>query len=223
MSRFTIERTDVELESSFAPRLWALIHDVPVLYEALLDKLDGAGLSTADLRPDPGDGSVGSAGLGFWLFGGKTNVRLGLDSVRLRSLASSDVAAPMEGVLAALRQVEPDVRFRAHTFEYACHGVVEGVRSADFVRQFVPAVPAIEGFGEYLGAGAAFYYRCGLPRDQLDTDVGRIANPSGWSLCAGLRGGRRDGRDRAPGPDTRRGAGPGSAGIPELGDRVTRR
>ena len=34
MSRFTIERTDVEMESSFAPRLWALIHDVPVLYEA---------------------------------------------------------------------------------------------------------------------------------------------------------------------------------------------
>lgn len=163
MSRFTIERTDVELESSFAPRLWALIHDVPVLYEALLDKLDGAGLSTTDLRPDPGDGSVGNAGLGFWLFGGKTNVRLGLDRVRLRSLAPSDLASPMEGVLAALQQVEPDVRFRAHTFEYACHGVVEGVKSADFVRQFVPTVPAIQGFGEHLGAGAAFYFGAASP------------------------------------------------------------
>ncbi|MCY4636837.1 MAG: DUF5678 domain-containing protein [Acidobacteria bacterium] len=42
---FSIEQREVELESTFSPRLWALVHDVPVLYEALLERLAHTGLS----------------------------------------------------------------------------------------------------------------------------------------------------------------------------------
>ena len=74
VANFDIKRSEIELESSFQPRLWFLMDAVPKLYEALLVELSDAGLSSMDLRPDPGTGSVGSTGLGFWLFGGKANV-----------------------------------------------------------------------------------------------------------------------------------------------------
>ena len=59
MNRFTIEQSEIELESKFASRLWSVVHDVPVLYEALLEELAYVGLSSMDLRPDAGNGSVG--------------------------------------------------------------------------------------------------------------------------------------------------------------------
>ena len=137
MPTLTIERSEVELESSFAPRLWALVHDTPALYDALLDELQPAGLSSMDLRPDAGDGSVGGASLGFWLFGGKTNVRMGLDGVRYRSsFLRSDVMDAVDGVTAAMRRAVPAGRYLSHAFSYAGHGLVEGAKSTQFVHRF---------------------------------------------------------------------------------------
>ena len=110
---FSIEQREVELESTFSPRLWSLVHDVPVLYEALLESLAPVGLSGMDLRPEAGNGSVGGAGLG---------------------------------------------RFKTHAVSYGCHGLIEGTNAAEFVRQFVPGPPGIEGFGDHLGTGVAFYF-----------------------------------------------------------------
>ena len=118
---FNIKQRDVELESTFSPRLWSLVHNVPVLYEALLERLDHVGLSDLDLRPEAGNGSVGTAGLGFWLFGSKVNVQLRMDSFRFRtSLLASNVLDSADGVVAAIRQALPDeFRFRTHTVSYA--------------------------------------------------------------------------------------------------------
>ena len=159
MNRLAVARSEVELESSFAPRLWVLVHDVPVLYDALLDQMHPLGLSSMDLRSDAGDGSVGSAGLGFWLSDGKINVRVGLESVRLRwAVFPSDFASPVDRVSAALQQALPEIRFRTHAVSYACHGHVEGTESREFIRRFTSEGPNVEGFGEHLGAGAAFYF-----------------------------------------------------------------
>ena len=159
MPRFTIEQREMELESSFAPRLWSLFHNVPVLYEALLSELQDVGLSSMDLRPEVGNGAVGSASLSFWLFGGKTNVRIGLDNVRIQSsLPVSDVVSFVDRVMAAMRTASPELHVRTHSVSYACHGRIEGTKVTDFMRQFVPAVPTIEGFGGNLGSGAAFYF-----------------------------------------------------------------
>lgn len=157
---FTIERREVELESTFSPRLWHLVHDVPVLYEALLERLASVGLSGTDLRPEPGNGSVGSAGLGFWLLGGRVHVQVRLDSLRLRAPAlTADVLASADGVVAALQQASGNpLRFRTHALSYACHGLIEGTRAAEFVGQFVPKPPAIEGLGDHLGTGVAYYF-----------------------------------------------------------------
>ena len=129
-----------------------------MLYDALLDQ-QGLGLSSMDLRPDAGDGSVGGAGLGFWLFGGRTNVRIGLDSVRFRStLLTSDVVRSVDGVLAGMRQASPELQLRSHALSYSCHGCIEGTKTSEFVGRFVREAPVIEGFGNHLGAGVAFYF-----------------------------------------------------------------
>ena len=157
---FTIERREVEIESTFSPRLWHLVHDVPVLYEALLDRLDNVGLSGTDLRPEAGDGSVGGAGLAFWLMGGRVHVQLRLDSLRLRTAAlTADVRAAADGVVAALQQASRKaLRFRTHTLSHACHGRIEGMKAAEFVGRIVPKPPIVEGLGDLLGTGVAYYF-----------------------------------------------------------------
>ena len=157
---FSIEQREVELESTFSPRLWALVHDTPVLYEALLERLAHAGLSGMDLRPEAGNGSVGGTGLGFWLFGNKVNVQIRLDSFRFRtSSLASDVVNTADGVLAAIREASRDeLHFRTHAVSYACHGLIEGMKAAEFVGGLVGNPPAIEGFGDHLGTGVAFYF-----------------------------------------------------------------
>lgn len=157
---FIIERREVETESTFSPRLWHLVHDVPVLYEALLERLANVGLSGADLRPETGDGSVGDTGLGFWLMGGKVHVQVRLDSLRLRtSTLTADVLAAADGVAAALQQASRNgLRFKTHAVSCTCHGSIEGMNAAEFIGRFVPKPPAIEGLGDHLGTGVAYYF-----------------------------------------------------------------
>lgn len=157
---FAIKQREIEIESTFAPRLWSVVHDVPVLYEALLDRLAPVGLSSADLRPETGNGSVGSAGVGFWLFGSQVNVQIRLNSLRFRtSSLDASVVNSADGVAEALRQaMRNELRFTTHTVSHACHGLIEDTTAADFVRQVVPNPPAIEGFGAHLGTGVAFYF-----------------------------------------------------------------
>ena len=157
---FAVKQREIELESTFVPRLWSVVHDVPVLYEALLDRLTPAGLSSADLRPEAGNGSVGSAGVGFWLFGNQVNVQIRLNSFRFRtSSLDASVVSSADEVADALRQAMRDeLRFTTHAVSYACHGLIEATTAADFVRQLVPNPPAIEGFGAHLGTGVALYF-----------------------------------------------------------------
>ena len=157
---FTVERREVEIESTFSPRLWHLVHDVPALYEPLLDRLTNVGLSSTDLRPAAGDGSVGGTGLGFWLLGGTVHVELRLDSLRLRTATpTADVLAAADDVVAALQQASRNaLRFRTHALSHACHGRIEGMKAAEFVAQFAPKPPAAEGLGDHLGTGVAYYF-----------------------------------------------------------------
>ena len=174
---FNIQQRDVELESTFSPRLWSLVHNVPVLYEALLEKLAHVGLSGMDMRAETGNGSVGATGLGFWLFGSKVNVQLRLDSFRFRtSLLASDVLNSADGVVAAIRQVLPELRFKTHAVSYACHGRIEGMTAAEFVGTVVPKAPVIEGFGDHLGTGVVFYFGEAPPTvsSALTLDASRV-------------------------------------------------
>ncbi len=177
MKRFTIQQSEIELESKFASRLWSVVHDVPVLYDALLDELAYVGLSSMDLRRDAGNGSVGGAGLGAWLFGGTANVRIGLDSVRFHaSSLAPRVVDSVDGVIGAVRRASPELRFKTHAISYAHHGLIEGTKGAEFVRRFVPNSVKIKGFGNCLGAGAALYFGEAPPMisSTLTLDVSRV-------------------------------------------------
>ncbi len=177
MNRFTIEQSEIEIESQFASRLWFVVNDVPVLYDALLEELAWVGLSSMDLRPDSGNGAVGGAGLGVWLFGGKANARISLDGFRFQTSSTEPrVVDSVDGVIGAVQQASPGLGFRSHAVSYACHGLIEGMRAADFVRRFVPNSVSVAGFGDCLGAGAALYFGEAPPvmTATLTLDVSRV-------------------------------------------------
>ena len=159
MSKFAIEQSEIEIESRFASRLWSVLHDVPVLYEALLDELAGTGLSTMDLRLDAGNGAVGGAGLEVWLFGGKAKARIGVDSVRFQtSSADPQVVDSVDGVISAIQRASPEPHFKTHAVSYYHHGRIEGMKAAEFISRFVPNSVNIDGFGDCLGAGTVLYF-----------------------------------------------------------------
>ena len=177
MNRFRIEQSEIELESKFTCRLWSVVHDVPVLYEALLNKLSYIGLSSMDLRPDAGNGSVGSVGLEVRLVESRVNVRIGLDGVRFQaSSPDRKVMEYVDGVTDALRRASPELRFKTHSVSYACHGRIEGMKAPEFVHRFVPNSVKIDGFGNCLGAGAALYFGETPPMisSTLTLDVSRV-------------------------------------------------
>ena len=222
MNRFTIEQSEIEIESQFASRLWSVVHDVPVLYDALLEELAWVGLSSMDLRPDSGDGAVGGAGLGVWLFGGKANARISLEGCRFQTSSTEPrVVDSVDGVIGAVQQASPGLGFRSHAVSYACHGLIEGMRAADFVRRFVPNSVSVAGFGDCLGAGAALYCRRSATRNDRHVDPGRLPRRSGWSLRPRVHGDRRRSRSRLGGPGSDEGTNRGGADGGGAGERLT--
>ncbi len=177
MNRLTIAQSEIELETTFASRFWSVVHDVPQLYDALLEELAPVGLSSMDLRPDAGNGTVGGAGLGVRLFGGKANVRIGVDSVRFQtSSPEPQIMDAVDSVIAAVRRASPELRFKTHAISCSHHGLIDGIKAAEFVRRFVPNSVNIEGFGDCLGAGAALYFGEAPPviSATLTLDVSRV-------------------------------------------------
>ena len=177
MKRFTVEQSEIEIESQFASRLWSVVHDVPVLYDALLEELAWAGLSSMDLRPDGGNGAVGGAGVGVWLFAGKANARISLDGVRFQASSTEPrVVDSVDGVIGALQRASPGLGFRSHAVSYACHGLIEDMSAAEFVHRFVPKSVSVAGFGDCLGTGAALYFGEAPPvmTATLTLDVSRV-------------------------------------------------
>lgn len=164
MVPLSISRAEIDVESRFEPRLWTLHHNVPALYEALLRNLTPVGLSTLDLRPDAGDGSVGGSGLGFWLFAFRANVRVKLEAFTFQCRSLGGVTRPqivqaIGGVMAAIGQAsDQQATFTGHTISYSCHGQLQGLPVTEFIRRFVPVGPAVERFGNHLGSGTAFYF-----------------------------------------------------------------
>lgn len=177
MHRFTVEQSEIEIESQFASRLWSVLHGVPVLYDALLEEFAEVGLSTMDLRPDSGNGAVGGAGVGVWLLGGKADARISPDGFRFRtSSADPRVVASVDGVIGAVQRASPGLSFQSHALSYACHGLIEDIRAVDFVRGFVPKSVSVAGFGDCLGVGAALYFGGAPPvmTATLTLDVSRV-------------------------------------------------
>jgi hypothetical protein len=158
-----ISQSEAELEAKFSPRLWTLVHDTPRLYEALLLEFVPFQLAAADLRPE-GSGTVGGAALSFWLVGFRIVVTLRLDGFVVRCTALKEVTGgqltqALSAAEAAVRRAVGDHYVREGvTVTYACHGVVDGATTQEVLEPFVGASPAVEGLGETVGAGAAFYY-----------------------------------------------------------------
>lgn len=198
MPSFDIVQSEAELEVRFQPRLWSLIHDVPRFYESLLSNLSACHLSANDLRPEAGS-SVGGSTLSFWLFNFNVNVTIRLEgfSVRcgqLRLVTREQLLQVLDGIIAAIGQAAGgNLSALGATVAYSGHGQIQGDQGLEVIGRFTTPGPAVEGFGEKNGAGAAFYYGEAAPllSSALTVDVSRVV-PGGvfvrvvLALAAGM-------------------------------------
>ena len=180
MAVFNIVQSEAELEVRFQPRLWSLVHNVPRLYEALLSSLAVCQLSPNDLRPE-GSGTVGGSSLTFWLFNFNVSVTIRLEgfSVRcnqLTNVSREQLVQVVDGIVMALGQAIDGLSILGSTVAYSGHGEVDGLQGSEVIGRFIKAGPAVEGFGENNGAGAAFYYGEAAPllSSALTVDVSRV-------------------------------------------------
>jgi hypothetical protein len=158
-----ISQSEAELETKFAPRLWALVHDTPKLYESLLVAFAPFQLTAADLRSE-GNGTVGGTAVSFWLAGFKMSATMRLDGFVVRCTSLKEVTTDQlsQAILASEAAVKgvlgAEYTREGVTVSYACHGSIEGGSTREVLAPFVGVPPSVRGLGDGLGAGAAFYF-----------------------------------------------------------------
>lgn len=162
MAQLQISRSEGDLQIRFSSRLWTLFHDIPLLYDALLESFASEGLTASDLRAEAGDGSLGGFHVAFWLLGVKANVRIRVDNVMfsLSDLRVDRVRViqNLQALITALQKATPGLTFAGHTASYGCHGFVENSSTKDFLARFFAVPPTTPETGPFLGSGLALYY-----------------------------------------------------------------
>ena len=167
MPAIEVLQSELQITSAFSARLWALVHDVPSLYDSLLDRLAPFGLSPSDIRTDSGDGTLGGLNVNFWLLNFGALVRVRLESLelnvgRLDRMDPERLSAAFEGLFDAVAGASPKIVATTHAATLSFHATLKDAKSADFLARFVRDVP--DGVGPYMGSGCVFYYG---PRDQV--------------------------------------------------------
>lgn len=168
MPNAVVLRSDIQIESTLQNRLWTVFHDIPRLYESLLRHLAPLGLRTADIRTDPGDGTLAGFNVQFWLLGVRLLVRVRLDQIECQwnELTAEDfprLVEALDQLISAVADAGESTVPRVHQISTALHIGLEGANAADVIRRLVPSYPEI-GPGPALAAGVAFYFG---PRDEI--------------------------------------------------------
>ena len=73
---FEIERSQLSIQVGYRSRSWMLVHEIPRLYEALLQSLADFGVVPQSIRSDSGDGSLGGYSVNIWMLNYGASVRL---------------------------------------------------------------------------------------------------------------------------------------------------
>lgn len=168
MPNAVVLRSDIQIESTLENRLWTVFHDIPRLYESLLRHLAPLGLNTADIRTEPGDGTLAGFNVQFWLLRFRLLVRVRLDQLECQwnELPAQDLPRFVEAVdqvIAAVAAAGEGTVPRVHQISSALHIGLEQSNAVDVIRRLVPVYPEI-GPGQPLTAGVAFYFG---PRDEV--------------------------------------------------------
>lgn len=159
---FDVQRSELNVQVVLSTPHWALFHEIPRLYTAILLRLGSLGVNITNIRTDAGDGTLGGYNVSFWMLNARCLVRIRptLAEISYSTFTNDDVANAQEvlvGVVAALRDSGgPDFAIANITVELASHGSPRGIEAPTFLRRFINRVP--EGLGNLLGAGVVFYF-----------------------------------------------------------------
>lgn len=163
MPDVTLMRSEGELHTRFSPRLWTLFHDVPRLYEGILSAFERDGVTTSDIRPETGDGSLGGYSVGFWLPSIRGNVRFRVESAvlacaEIAAVDRSRLVSLIDSVLSTVRCAVPDIALLGHTITHSCHLRLETGTVAEYLGRFTQNPPRPAEAGPLLANGVAFHY-----------------------------------------------------------------
>ena len=162
LRQFEIGRSSLGVQIGYRSRSWMLVHEIPRLYESLLEGLSDFGVLPQNIRSDSGDGSLGGFSVNLWMLNFGVNVRLGLTGAELRSDDLSRVnldqlEQAFVGLTDSLVAADSNLAFQSYGVTIELHGQLEGVETKDYLATFVNA-PEREELGPSVGSGAVFYF-----------------------------------------------------------------
>lgn len=82
---FRVERSELNIQLTFARPFWPIANNIGLLYSGLLDQLREFGVTPQAIRPDAGDGSLGAFNVNFWLLQFGVMARIRLESIELHA------------------------------------------------------------------------------------------------------------------------------------------
>jgi hypothetical protein len=170
---FRIERSELNVQLSFASPFWPLANNIAALYAGLLTHMRDFGVTSYRIRPDSADGSLGAFNVNFWMLDYGVIVRIRLDGVELNS---QNFAVDADQLERAFRALDQSLREALHELTYSgyvvtvgMHGRVEGMEAREFLDTFTRNAPM--GLGKSMGSGAVFYFEGSPPATLLSVSA----------------------------------------------------
>lgn len=159
--RFEVERSDLSIQATFRTHLWALFHNIPQLYSALLTELGELGVTANSIKSDTADGSLGAYNVNFWLMNFRAQVRIRLEQLEIHFTnivqADADKSERLFLQLArALAAVNEEFAFSGYAVDIGLHGQPIGIEPKEYLARFVGRRPQLPG--PYIASGAVFYF-----------------------------------------------------------------
>jgi hypothetical protein len=170
---FRIERSELNVQLSFASPFWPLANNIAALYSGLLKHLGDLGVTSYGIKTDSADGSLGAFNVNFWMLNFGVIARIRLDGVELNSPSFGVDADQLERAFRALDQslheAQSDLAYSGYVVTVGMHGRVEGTGSNEFLDKFTRNAPA--GLGKSMGSGAVFYFEGTSPTTLLSVSA----------------------------------------------------
>ena len=158
LRNFQVEKSDLVIQVNFGARLWALMHNIPLMYEALLREMGEFGVAADGVRSEGGGGSLADYNVNFWALNLRLLVRIRLEGVELQTDMQGVELDYLErafvSLTRALRVAHKDLPFTTYAVTANLHGQPDGVSAKDYLLDFMGKAP--DGLGPISGYGAIF-------------------------------------------------------------------
>jgi len=169
---FQVSRADVTFDAKFPQPDFEMLADDASFLEKIFRFLQPHGLRTADVRFDPGDGSIGDEQIvcqlpSYWI-----TVRVRVDRIEIVSTTLlREQTQALKGVVAsalgAVVEHRAGIPFASFGMALNLHGAIEGIAAQSYLARYMANPP--KGLGPQVGNGMAAYF--GQHDDRLFASV----------------------------------------------------